>query len=196
MSSRYPLNALTTTFLAISLAFAACQAAPIDVLGQNTSQVTTCKPRSEIPPPAIDAPNGGACPAVGSDCSGQVVPALCNDGDRRMVLTCDTSSNTWKVLLAECPADGGTSDGGDAAPGADGGAPASNTPPALCKARDEIPPPPPSPMAGVGADGVCPAEGTPCTDPVALCLDRQGRRMYMQCDLTKHTWYIVFKECP
>jgi hypothetical protein len=115
-----------------------------------------------------------------------------------MVLTCDGSSNTWKVLLAECPTDGGTSDGGEMPSGADGGAPASNTPPGPCKPRDEIPPPqPPGLGHGVEADGVtCVPEGTACNFPFSLCNDKDGHHIYMECDNTKHTWYIVFKECP
>jgi hypothetical protein len=171
---------------------AACQAQPIEAVEKGTSSLGDCKPHDEIPPPPIDALNGGACPAVGSDCQNVMPVSLCLVGERRMVLVCDTVNKTWKVSLQECLPDGGTSDGAGTTADA---APLGNTPPGPCKARDDIPPPPPTPMAGVGPDGVCPAEGTACSHPVALCTDKEGHRMYMECDRTKHTWYIVFQQC-
>jgi hypothetical protein len=93
--------------LAVGPLFAACQAQPIEAIDRGAGALGGCKPRDEIPPPLIDAPNGGACPAVGSDCQGGPPVSFCTDGDLRMILVCDTAIRTWKVSVRECPADGG-----------------------------------------------------------------------------------------
>jgi hypothetical protein len=106
-----------------------------------------------------------------------------------MVLVCDTVTKTWNVSVRECSGDGGVSSDADTTP---------NTPPsAMCKTHDEIPAPlAPGLGHGVGPDGVtCVPEGTACDFPFALCTDKDGHHMYMECDKTKHTWYIVYKEC-
>ncbi|MEA2701251.1 MAG: hypothetical protein QOI66_5522, partial [Myxococcales bacterium] len=61
----------------------------------------------------------------------------------------------------------------------------------------EVPPPqPPGFGHGVESDGVtCVPEGTACDFPFSLCTDKEGHNIYMECDNTKHTWYIVYKSC-
>jgi hypothetical protein len=186
------LNGLAAlTLLAVGPLFAACQAQPIEAIGNTPGALGACKPRDELPPPTINAPNGGACPALGSDCQNMVPISLCEDsGGRRMILACENASKTWKVAVEECPADGGTTPTVVAF---------VNTPPsATCKPRSEIPPPLSPLLAhGVGPDGVtCVPAGQACDFPMDLCTDKDGRRIYMECDNTKHTWYIVYKECP
>jgi hypothetical protein len=176
------------TLLAVGPLFAACQAQPIEAIDKGTGALGGCKPRDEIPPPLINAPNGGACPAVGSDCQQSGPVSFCNDGDRRKVLVCDTAAKTWKVSVEECSADGGTTTDAPAF---------KNTPPGPCKPHGEVPPPqPPGFGHGVESDGVtCVPEGTACDFPFSLCVDKDGHNMYMECDNTKHTWYIVYREC-
>ena len=183
--------------LAVGSLGAACQDERTEPTGKNTGPLGdgVCKLRDEIPPPPIDAPNGGSCPAAGSDCKGVMPISLCLDGEKRKVLTCDAATKTWQVMFRECPGDGGITVAPPGSTDVDAGPPRPNTPPGPCKQRDEIPPPPANPLPGTGNDGLCPAEGTACTFPVALCVDKEGHRMYMECDNTRHTWYIVFQEC-
>ena len=194
------LNGLAAlTLLAVGPLFAACQAQPIEATKKNTAPLGdgVCKTHDELPPPVINAPNGGACPDVGSDCNknGGVPLNLCTVGERRMVLTCDAATKTWQIMFKECAGDGGITLAEDGSTNVDVGPPPANTPPQPCKQHDEIPPPPPKPVPGTGPDGFCPAEGTACSSPFSLCEDKDGHRMYLQCDNTKHTWYIVLQEC-
>jgi hypothetical protein len=198
------LNGLAAlTLLAAGPLFAACQSQPIEATGQKIGGLGDCKSRDQIPPPSINAPNGGACPALGSDCQNQAPINLCTVGDRRMVLACDTVTKTWKVSLEECSGDGGVPTSTDTAPSTTPSpastTPTPNTPPsATCKPHGEIPPPlAPGLGHGVGPDGVqCVPEGTACDFRFALCTDKDGLNVYMECDNTKHTWYIVYRECP
>ncbi len=195
---RMTLNGLAAlALLVVGSLGAACQDERTDATGKNTGPLGDgiCKTRDEIPPPLIDAPNGGACPAVGSDCQHGLPISLCHEGDRRMVLRCDADTKVWRVEFKECAGDGGVTMAGDT--NVEPTPPRANTPPGPCKPREQIPPPlAPGLGHGVEADGVtCVPEGTACDFPVSLCLDQDGRHMYMECDNTKHTWYIVYREC-
>ncbi|MEA2701252.1 MAG: hypothetical protein QOI66_5523 [Myxococcales bacterium] len=198
---RMTLNGLAVlALLVVGSLGAACQDERTDTTGKNVGPLGDgmCKTRDEIPPPVINAPNGGACPAVGSDCSHDGLPiSFCNDGERRMVLTCDAATKTWQVEFRECPGDGGITIS-DADTNVEVGPPPANTPAsATCKPRDEVPPPqPPGFGHGVESDGVtCVPEGTACDFRFSLCTDKEGHNVYMECDNTKHTWYIVYKSC-
>jgi hypothetical protein len=185
------LNGLAVVMLlAAGCLFAACQAQPIEATGKNTAPLGDglCKTHDELPPPTINAPNNGACPAIGSDCRNAMPLSLCTEGERRMVLTCDAATKTWQVMFKECAGDGGVTVADGGSTNVDAGAPPPNAPPQPCKPRDEVPPP-------TANAGVCPAEGTACSSPFALCEDKDGHRMFLNCDNTKHTWYIVLQEC-
>jgi hypothetical protein len=200
-----PLNGLAPlALLVLGFLGVGCQAEPAEPTGEDTDlqgsgallappdDEGVCKTRDEIPPPPIDAPNGGACPAVGSSCGEGLPISLCNDGERRMALTCDAATQTWRVSMKECAAD-------DVVPAAaeptteTTPSPSDDSAPAPCKPRDQMPPPP----ADAPNGGACPALGSACGGgaPVSICRDGE-RRMVLSCDVATGAWQVSLSECP